>query len=180
MRQHDQPELELYRHGNARALARGIHDRRKEHCDRSGRSEREHVHGAEKMPKPLNQRQHETQRVERLSYVVLVEIGIAKKSSGGVMVVEQPGQQRKNWNARNRGPLNTASTLGLRLQQFPKSKCQRRYYRSLFAQDSEAKGELAGPNAPLNIKPDAPKGECGSHKIGMGQRTLYKKDWEYG
>src|ERR1700704_950946 len=113
MRQHDQRELELHWHRDSGTLSIGIIHRRKEHGDNRGPGESQHVHGPEEVPCPLYQSEKETQRTERLRYVVLVEIGIAKKSSGGVMVVKQPCQQWQNWNACNRHSLNAASTVAI-------------------------------------------------------------------
>src|SRR6478609_7637195 len=129
------------------------------------------------MPDSLRQRQHKTQRAERLRHVVLVKIGVAKKSSGSVMVVSQPAQQRHNGNQRQRGAMKPASlVLIARVQDFPKRKSQRRDDCSFLAQDGQAKSKLAGQNAPLNVKPDAPERKSGSRKIGMSQRTLHKED----
>src|SRR5579871_3180408 len=185
MRQHDQPKLELHRDGNARTndggIAAKVRNRRKKHCDRHSGGERQHVHGSKEMPNALHQREKKTQRVKRLSHVVLVEIGIAKKSSSDVMVIKQPGNQGKNWNQGNHSALEAASTAVIATRQdFPKRECKRRDHRSLFAQDGQAKGKLAGPYSVFDIKPDSPKRKCGSHEIGMRQRTLHKKDWVNG
>src|SRR5205807_3777659 len=39
------------------------------------------------------------------------------------------------------------------------------------------KGKLGGPHTMFDVEPDSPERECSSHKIGMRQRTLHKKDW---
>src|SRR5579864_2534405 len=130
------------------------------------------------MPDPLNQREKEPQRVEGLGHVVLIEIGIAKKSPRGVMVISQPGKQGKNWNKSNRSTLESGSYAAIAMRKsFPKRECQRCDDRSLFAQNSQAKSKLRGPDAAFDVKPDSPKRKCSSHKIGMRQRALHKKDW---
>src|ERR1051326_8986401 len=181
MRQHDQPKLELYRNSNARPLAGGVNNWRKKHCDNSGCCERQHVHGSKEMPDALHQCQKKTQWAERLRHVVLVKIGVAKKSSGSVMVVSQPDQQRHNGNQRNRSALESvATTVIVMRQDFPKCKCQRSDDSSLFAQDSQTKSKLAWPDAPLNVKADSPERKRGSSKIGMRQGALHKKDRIHG
>src|ERR1051326_5780768 len=133
------------------------------------------------MPDTLHQRKQETQRAECLGHVVLVEIGVAKKSSGSVMVVSQPDQQRHNGNQRNRSALESvATTVILMRQDFPQRKCQRSDDSSLFAQDSQTKSKLAWPDAPLNVKADSPERKRGSSKIGMRQGALHKKDRIHG
>src|ERR1700739_2173307 len=181
MPQHDQPKLELNWNGNARPFASGIDNRRKKHCDHSSCSERQHVHGSKEMPDALHQRKQATQRTQRLSHVVLVEIGIAKKAPCGMVMVEQPNQQGKNWDQRNRSALESVSTTVIAMRQdFPKRKCQRRDDGSLFAQDGQTKSKLAWPDAPLNIKSGSPERKSGSRKVGMSQGTLHKEDWIHG
>src|SRR6185312_6899873 len=132
------------------------------------------------MPDPLHQRKKKTQWVERLGDVVLVEVGVAKKSSCGVVVVNQPTQQGKYRNERNCGIVETSSTAIAMRQDFPESECHRRDYGRFFAQDSQTKGKLCGPHSAFDIKPDSPKRKRSSHKIGMRQRALHKKDWVHG
>src|SRR6185503_3023065 len=94
------------------------------------------------------------------------------------MVIKQPNEQGKNWNERNCSALEPASYAAIAMREnLPDRKCQRRYYGSLFAQDSQAKGKLAGPQSAFDVKPNSPERECSSHKIGVRQGALHKKDW---
>src|SRR5262249_36287209 len=158
--QHDQCKLKLYGNVDSLALNAFVHYGRKTHGHDHGGGEGQHVHDAQEAPQPQAYSHDEAQRVESLNPVVRVKLRAAEEASGGVVMVEEPGnqgQKRREPNSDTQNPgLEIFFARGINL---PQGECQWRDGRRFLAQYSEGERDLAGPNAAVDGHSDTPQGE---------------------
>ncbi len=173
MRQHDAGKLYLNGDGDAPPFHAVVADRQKPHRGHGRHGHHQHVHDAEQMPRPVDQREQEPHRTQCRGDVVPVEIRAAEISAGDVVVIEQPADQRNHRRQANERPTD-ASFRGFgftqrRRKQLPYRQRGGDDHNRLLAEDRKREGKLAHPETALDSQSDAPQGEGRRRNVGMGE-----------